>query len=215
MKAYVIGLSVLALTAGNLAQAQTSAKVGIINIQMALVNTKDGQKAAGDLEAKSQPKRKAIEAKQNEINQLKDQLQKGQNALSDAAKQELVRNIDTKQKSLTRDTEDAQAELDGDQQKILQDLGGKMMAVIDKYAKDNGFILILDVSSPQTPVLFASTTIDITKDIIDLYDKNAGTAAPATSVPTKPATPTPTSTTPRPVTPAKPPAPATQKPVGQ
>ncbi len=198
MRTYAIALSVLAF-AGAAASAQTAGKVGVINIQMALVSTKDGQKAAGDLEAKSQPKRKAIEAKQNEINQLKDQLQKGQNALSDTAKNELIRNIDYKQKSLTRDTEDAQAELDGDQQKILQDLGGRMMAVIDKYSKDNGYTLVLDVSSPQTPVLFASNTIDITKDIIDLYDKNAGGgAAPAMSAP---AAARPAPATPRPATP--------------
>ena len=81
------------------------------------------------------------------------------------------------------------AELDQDQQKVLQDLGGKMMAVIDKYAKDNGYILIVDISSPQTPVLFASNTIEITKDIIDLYDKNSAT--PATTSAPKPATPAP------------------------
>ena len=89
-----------------------------------------------------------------------------------------------------------------------------MMAVIDKYAKDNGYMLILDVSSPQTPVLFASNTIDITKDIIDLYDKNAGGAAPATtSARPAPGTPRPAAApamtsprpaTPKPVTPPKP-----------
>lgn len=212
MRTYAIGLSVLALTAATLVEAQQTSKVGVINIQSALVTTKDGQKAAGELDSKSQPKRKTIESKQNEINSLKDQLQKGQNALSDTAKNDLIRTIDAKTKSLNRDMEDAQAELDQDQQKVLQELGGKMMAVIDKYAKDNGYSLILDVSSPQTPVLFASNTIDITKDIIDLYDKNTtGGSAPATGMSnvTKPAsaTPRPTSAvpaTPRPATPRPP-----------
>jgi outer membrane protein len=172
----------LALAAA--AVAQSPAKIGVINIQSAIVTTKDGQKAAADLEAKVLPRRKAMEAKQNEINNLKDQLQKGQNALSDQAKQELARNIDYKTKSFKRDVEDLQAEGEAEQQKALQDLGGKMMAVIDRYAKENGYALIVDVSSPQTPVLFASNTIDVTKDIIQLYDKNASAppsmgAAPA------------------------------------
>ena len=121
--------------------------------------------------------------------------------MSDTAKQELIRNIDKKTKSFNRDMEDAQAELDGEQQKILQDLGGKMMAVIDKYAKDNGFVLIVDVSSPQTPVLFASNTIDITKEIIELYDKNTGGAATTSATP-KPATlAAPVAPRPKPTTP--------------
>lgn len=199
MRTFAIGLSMLAFAAAA-AHAQGSGKVGVINIQSAIVSTKDGQKAASDLESKSAPKRKTLEGKQAEINTMKDQLQKGQNALSETAKNELVRNIDTRTKSFNRDMEDAQAEFEQEQQKILQELGGKMMAVIDKYAKDGGYTLILDVSSPQTPVLFASNTIDITKDIIDLYDKNAG-GAPA-SKPAAPAAP-------------KPAAPAAPKPAGK
>ena len=203
MRNYAIGLSVLALAATTLAQAQATGKVGVINIQSAIVTTRDGQKAASDLEAKSAPKRKTLETKQTDINAMKDQLQKGQNALSDTAKAELARNIEARTKSFNRDMEDAQAEFEGEQQKILQELGGRMMAVIDKYAKDNGYSLVLDVSSPQTPVLFASNTIDITKDIIELYDKNA--AGPAATA--KPAAPPP------PAAVAKPPAPAAAKPV--
>jgi outer membrane protein len=65
-----------------------------------------------------------------------------------------------------------------------------MMQVIDKYAQANGFSIILDVSNPNTPVMFASNMVNITKDIIDQYDKaNApGAAKPATpSAPAKPA----------------------------
>ena len=196
---------ILALIGTSLANAQAATgKVGVINIQSVIVTTKDGQKAAAELDSKAAPKRKTLEAKQNEINALKDQLQKGSNALSETAKQEIVRNIDTKTKSFNRDMEDAQAEVEQDQQKVLQDLGGRIMAVIDKYAKDNGFVLILDVSSPQTPVMFASNTIDVTKDIIDLYDKSAASGS-TNAVPNRPV---PGSTTPRTTAPAttRPPA---------
>jgi outer membrane protein len=79
-----------------------------------------------------------------------------------------------------------------------------MMAVIDKYAKDNGYTLILDVSSPQTPVLYASNTIDVTKDIIDLYDKNT---APASAPGAAPTAAKPAPATPRPGAAAPPPKP--------
>src|ERR1700730_12682043 len=178
----VIAPVVLALAGSIVAHAQGAmGKVGVINIQSAIIATKDGQKAAQELDAKAAPKRKTLESKQNEINALKDQLQKGSNALSETAKAEIVRNIDAKTKSFNRDMEDAQAETEQDQQKVLQDLGGRMMALIDKYARDNGFVLIMDVSSPQNPILVASPSIDITKDIIDLYDKAAASAAPTTT----------------------------------
>ncbi len=156
-------------------------KIATIQIQAAIVSTRDGQKAAAELESKATPRRKAIEAKQSEINSLKDQFQKGANTLSDGAKNDLYRNIDQKTKSLNRDMEDAQAEMDQEQQKLLQDLGQKMYALVSKYAQEHGYTMVLDVSNPQSPVFWASNTMDITKDIIDLYDKDASTTSAAPS----------------------------------
>jgi outer membrane protein len=164
------------------AAAQSPGKVGVINIQSAIVSTKDGQKAASDIQTRFSPKKGELDKRQADISQLQDQLNRGRNTLSEEARQNLVREIDQKTKSLNRDTEDARAELDQEEQKIMGELGGRIMSVIDQYAKDNGYNLILDVSNPQTPVLYASNTIDITKDIIDLYDKHApaaGTSTPA------------------------------------
>jgi len=159
--------------------AQNANKVAVINVQSALVSTKDGQKAAGEIQGRFLPKKTELDKRQTEISQLQDQLNRGRNTLSDEARQNLVREIDQKTKSLNRDTEDAQAELNQEEQKIMGELLGRLMQVVNKYAKDNGYVLVLDVSSQQTPVMYASNTIEITKEIIELYDKNAP-AAPAT-----------------------------------
>jgi len=175
--------------------AQTNGKVAVINIQSALVSTKDGQKAASELTNRFQPKKTEFDKRQNEINELQDKLNRGRNTLSDDARQNLVREIDQKTKSLKYDTEDAQAELNNTEQKIMGELYGRIRAVVDKYAKDNGYILVLDDSSQQMMV-YASSSIDITRDIIELYDKNSpgqpaatssGAAQPVTPAAAKPA----------------------------
>jgi outer membrane protein len=189
----VLSATTLAVALAVSAGAQTSApptRVGVIHIQNAIIGTKDGQTAAAALEAKVAPKRKELEAKQGAIAQLQDQLNKGRNTMSAEAREKLIRDIDQRTKSLNRDTEDAQAESEAEQQRVLQDLGGRLMAVIDKYARDNGYNLILDVSSPQTPVLYISSGIDITQDIVAIYDKNApAAAAPAARPAATPASP--------------------------
>lgn len=158
-------------------------KVAVIQIQAALAATKEGQKAAADLEVKLAPRKKELDGKQAEIKDLQERLQRGGNTLSDTAKEDLTRNIDAKTKSYNRELEDAQAELEQEQQKVVGALGQKMMAVIDKYAQQNGFAIVLDVSSQNTPVLYASNTVDITKEVIDLYDKTVFTATPAPTAP--------------------------------
>jgi outer membrane protein len=199
-KAFLWPVLALAMAATAARADAQQGKYAVINIQGAIINTKDGQKAASELQAKTAPKKKELEQKQNEINGLQDQLNKGSNTLSDSAKNDLYKNIESKKKSLQREVEDAQADLEADQQKLLQQLGQKILAVIEKYSRDNGITMVVDVSSPQTPVLYASPSIDITKEIVELYDKSTASAgAPApTPAPKAPAA------APKPAAPAKP-----------
>jgi outer membrane protein len=205
VKSLVSTCLALALAASLSAQTPSQpGKVAVIYFQGAIMGTKDGQKAAAELEAKATPKRKELEQKQNDVNSLQDQLTKGQNTLSDAAKNELYKNIEIKKKALQRDFEDAQEDVKQEQEKLLQQLAQKMTAVIERYSHDHGYTLVVDVSSPQSPVLFASTSIDITKDIIDLYDQSS--SAMSNPAPAKPTSAAPGLAAPKPATPAKPPA---------
>ena len=201
--ALVLGMAVLA-------NAQTPAKVAIIHVQNAILQTKDGQKAATDLQTRFAPKKAELDKKQSDIAALQDQLRKGSATMSEDAKAKLMRDIDANNKSLQRDTEDAQADLDQEQGKIMQELGNKVMAVLEKFATANGYALVLDVSNPQTPVLWAASAIDITSDIVKLYDQaNPGTGtSTATKPPAGGAAPPPAA---RPAAPTTAPAPAPKK----
>ena len=192
----------------------TPTKVGIIHIQNAILGTKDGKKALQDLEARSAPKKKELEKRQADILALQDQLNKSSNVGGEEAKQKLIRDIDQKKKAFTRDVDDAQADLDQENQKVLNELGGRIMAVLDKYSNDHGYALILDVSNQQTsPVLFAASGIDVTRDIIELYDKNSpGMSSPAPAG-APPAGGTPPTAAPKTVAP-KPATPVAPKPAG-
>src|SRR5450755_1009533 len=182
--------ALLCLAASAFAQAAPS-KVGVISVQGAIVGTKDGQKASQELQAKFAPKKKDLDGRTAEVTQMEDQLRKGGALMSEDKRTQLERDIDEKKRRLQRDAQDAEEEFTGEQQKSLGSLGQRMMAVIEKYAKDNGYSMILDVSNPNTPVLYASSGIDITQDIVALYDKTStnGGPAPAPGAAPKPAAP--------------------------
>src|SRR5437660_6432326 len=110
VKTHTFAMSLLALGVAAMAQTQTPNKVGVIQIQSAIVSTKDGQKAAAELETRLGPKRKELEKKQADIKEMQDKLQRGGNAMAETAKQDLMRTIDQRTKSFNRDMEDAQAE---------------------------------------------------------------------------------------------------------
>jgi outer membrane protein len=207
-------LFALAVAAG--AQGQTPTKVGIIAVQQAILSTKDGQKATQDLQAKFNPTKSKLDQRQQELASLQDQLKKGGATMSDAAKEKLNRDIETLNKSLTREGEDFDAEVQQEEQKIMNELGGKMMDVIIKYATQNGLAMVIDVSSQQTPVLWADQSINITEQIIKLYDQahpaaGASAPAPAATKPTGTAAPAAAPKPPAAKPAGSPPAPATKK----
>lgn len=182
----------MCIVAGGMpAAAQTSgnAKIAIINIQDAITRTQEGQKLARELQERYGPTRDQIESQQREIQSLRDQLNRGANTMSEDARRQLLREIQMKERDLKRDMEDAQAEFNQAQQEALNEISGKLMTVIDKYAKEKDFSIVLDVSSPQSPVLYAVNEILITNDIIQRYDQEHPVEAAAST--TSESTPTP------------------------
>lgn len=193
--AILLGITVLARAQG---AAPVPSKIGIIHVQAAVLQTKEGQKAAADLKAKFSPRQAELEKKQAAIEGLRDQMQKGSATMSDEAKAKIARDIDTNTKALQRANEDLQADVEQEESKIFNDLGSKLYAIVDKFAKDNGYSVIIDVSNQQTPVWWAAESVNITAEITSLYDKaHPGTAAAApAAAPSGVAAPRPAPTTP-------------------
>ncbi len=178
------------LAASTAARAQTAApspaggpapvKVGIVAIQAAIANTNEGKKELDALQQRFSPRQVELKNQNDEIENLKKQLQAQGDKLSDDARAAQVRNIETKQKALQRSGEDFQNEVQQAEMELLNRLGGKMQQVMETYAKANGYAVILDVSNPQTtPVLYAGDTTNITKALIDAYNAQSPVAAPA------------------------------------
>jgi outer membrane protein len=182
----------VALVCGIASAQTTTPKFGVIDMQKALVSTKDGQKAVEELKAKFGPKEQEFQKRQADLQSKQDEYRKKENTLGEDAKANLAREIDTMTKNLQRDTDDARQDVDQEQQRVLGELGQKMMQVLTKYSADKGLTMVFDVSGQPNNVLFASSTIDITADIIKMYDTAAPTtpSAPPAATTTKPPAPT-------------------------
>jgi len=155
-------------------------KVGIIDIQQAIIGTNEGARDFEALQKKFEPKRNELSSQNTEIENLKKQLNTQGDKMNEDARANLVKSIETKQKSLQRSAEDAQAEYQQQQNEIAQRILQKMAPVIDKYAKANGYGLLFDSSNPwpQGPLLWATAGVDLTKTVVDAYNSQSGVAAP-------------------------------------
>ena len=166
-----------------------SSKIGLINIQEAIASTVEGKKAIGDIQKKYEPRRNDLERQDQEIKALQDQLQKQQTTLSDEERVRLNRELDEKQRLFKRAQEDAQADYQNDNQEAIRRVGQKMVRIINEYAQQNGFVLVVDDS--QLPVYFVAKGNDLTEVIMKRYDAANPAASPSASAspspPSKPA----------------------------
>jgi outer membrane protein len=146
----------------------STGKVGVINIQEAILSTAEGKKAMGDLQKKYQPRQAELQRLQQDIQALNDQLQKQSTTLSDDEQRRLSRELEEKQKLFKRQSEDFNTDAGADRDEAIRRIGQKMVGVIKDYAQQNGYALVVD--GAQIPVYYASTDIELTDLIVKRYD---------------------------------------------
>ena len=205
MKMHTIALAAAGLLVVAVVRAQSPAaspaapgKVGVINIRGAIGSTAEGKQAQAELQSQFAPRQTEIENMNKQINDLRQRLA----ACEGKCSQDEIQRLTTQGTRLTTQFDRKNNELQEDSNAALGDvidrIGRKMVDVLDRYARENGYTVVLDSSAQNNPILFASTQIDVTQDIVRLYDqaypvkggtpaqqKPAAKPAPSTT-PTKP-----------------------------
>jgi outer membrane protein len=186
-----------AATAPPAAAPTGPARIAVIAWELAVAQTNEGQRDFADLQKKYAPKEASLKTLNDEIETLTKQLQDQGPTLSDVERANRSKVIDDKKKQLDRETEDLRNDGQQDMQDLFSGLQAKVYDVMQSYAEQQGFTLVLDISQQQSPVLFASATTNITKQVIDAYNVKSGVPAP----PAQPAAAAPQAPKPRAVTP--------------
>src|SRR4030088_1270665 len=135
-----------ALSAGASAGLAQS-KVGIINLQRAVLESAEIKKASAELEAKYKPRQASVEKLQKEIQGIQQNLQTNAGKLTPQAEADLTAQGQRKQRELQRLTEDLQADVERERNDILGRSSQRMQAVVKKLAEAKGIDVVVDISN--------------------------------------------------------------------
>jgi outer membrane protein len=149
------------------ALAQAQHKIGIINLQQALLDTADMKKAQAAMEAKFKPRQDELEKLQREMAEIQRQLQTMADKLTPQAQQDMVASGQRKQRDAQRLSEDLQAEVDRERTEILTRGRQRLQEVLTKLAEEKGLDVIVDV----TNTVYFKAALDVSKDATAAYDK--------------------------------------------
>ncbi len=169
------------------AGSSASGKVGVIGIRQAIVATAEGKQAQAELQSQFASRQTELENLTKQISDVQQRLQAGQGKISQDEEARLTTQGQKLTQQLDRKRTEFQEDLNSAQGEVFDRIGRKMVDVLDRYSRENGYSVVLDTSAQNTPVLYASNQVDLTQDIIRLYDQSYPIKASTTATPTKPA----------------------------
>src|SRR4029077_11346624 len=149
----------------------TGTKIGVISVRQAIASTAEGKQAGAELQSQFAPRQNELEGLNKQINDLRQRIDSGTGKLSPEELARLQREGEVKARQIQRKQDEYQEDVNAAQAEVFDRIGRKMIDVLDRYARENGYVVVLDTSAQNTPILFASTGVDVTQDIVRLYDQ--------------------------------------------
>lgn len=178
-------LSMGASSAETVTQSPAPANIGIIDSSR-FTDEKAGiarvMTAMKQLEVKFQPLRTEIRGMRERLNTMRSDLQKKraiQDATTTARQAQEAENLELQ---IKRKAEDAQVSYQKETMAIMEPLQNDLGNAIIAYAQSKGITLVIDAN--RVPIIYAATSLDITQDFINDYNRKN----PAGSAPARPAT---------------------------
>jgi outer membrane protein len=153
------------LMSGPAAMAQT--KVGVINVQKAVLESAEIKAASAAMETKYKPRVAQIDQLNKDIANISENLQKNSGKLTPQAEASMNAEGTRKQREAQRLQEDLQAEVERERQDILGKASARMQETVKQVAEAKGLDLVVDVPY----AVYFKAALDITPEVIAAYDK--------------------------------------------
>lgn len=144
------------------AQATSSShKIGFVDLQRTLSETKAGKTAKKRLESDKKKKQRELDQKQQALQKAAVELDKQRMMLKPDVLQKRERELQEKYVKLQETYMQLQQGLVAQEAELVKEIFGKAAPVIKQIAEEKGYTMIVD----KTMVLWAKADLDITSEV--------------------------------------------------
>ena len=164
-------LSFVLVSAGN-AVAGQQMKVGTVNLQYILTNSKIAKSAQAQLQAKGDELQKNVQKERDKYETLKNEIEKKKTVWSQEILQDKVRELQKIEEFGKIVSRDANFELQSLEKKLMGPILNELGDVITAYGKREGYTLIMDNTGQgaRSGILYADETLDISDKLLKDLD---------------------------------------------
>lgn len=152
-------------------QSADSIKVGVVDAQKILDDTKAGKKAKADMEEFVKSRQKIIDIDESEIKQLQDDLTRQTAVLSPDARREKEEALQRKVVEYQKRAGELNKEVQSKKKEVLDNFNKDLEGVVKKVAERGGYAMILDRNAEGGVLLYAKDSLDLTGEVVKEFEK--------------------------------------------
>ncbi len=142
-------------------------KIGVVNVPILMEQAPQARVAMAALEEEFQPRQRAILAKQTEFKELSDKVQRDIAVMGETERRNAEKELRDLQREVTRLQTEFQEDLNLRRNEELGSLQRSLLKEVQDYAQAAGFDLVVGDG-----VLYASTTVNITENVLRAMEAN-------------------------------------------
>ena len=149
--------------------AAADLKVGVVDLQKVIESSKPGQAMQGQLKAEKDKMEAELKKKGDEIEELRQRLERESMVMSKEAREEKEREGRIKVNDIKQLQKKYRADLQGLELKLMGQLKDQISGLLEEIGKKEGYVLIIS----NIAVLYAPNSVDITDTLIKKLNAKA------------------------------------------
>jgi len=164
----VLALATLPLVISSNASAQS--RIAVVDVQTAVMQTEDGIRAQQTMKKPFDTSQTDLDAKQEELQRAREDIERQARVLSREALARRTEDWQRRMVELQTVYVDYNKQLQKKQGELTGPILKKMLGIISRIAKKNGYDVIIDRSA--TP--YARQDLDLTEQVVQMYNSGGG-----------------------------------------
>ena len=145
-------------------------KIGVVNVPALMANAPQAAAVTDALTAEFQPRQREIVAKQKELEELTEKVQRDLAVMGETERRNAEKDVRELQREVSRLQNEFQEDLNLRRNEELAKLQREILREVATYAREAGYDLVLGEG-----VFYASSAVDITSDVLTRLQSTSGT----------------------------------------
>lgn len=164
----IVALLALTIPANLLAQGPP-VRIAVLDVQRILVESATGKAALADLKTLQDQSVEQAKSRQDEIETLRQRIADGRLSLSADRLTEMDKELEEKVRQFRRFQEDVEREMGRKRDQAFEKIERDVMPIIEKLGAEGRYTLVFNKF--QSGLVYADEQIDITDQVIELYNQ--------------------------------------------